>query len=138
MPNTVSIESPSQAPDFPSIPLDEDVWNAWMRKNVRLEREHAASRTQKIRWICLVVLVGAAIFSASFFTTADSGYQVSVRFVIMLGGLAVVLQGVRTRQYAFAALFAALMLLFNPIMPAFSFSGNLPYSWRVSFRSLRH
>ena len=124
MPNAVQIESAVQSPDLRSTPLDEGVWNAWIQKNVRQEHERAASRTKSVKWICIGVLIAAAIFSATFFTAPDSVYQISVRFVILLGGLALLLQSLRTRQYAFTALFAGIMLLFNPLLPGFAFSGK--------------
>jgi hypothetical protein len=124
MPNTASAESAVRSSDFRSVPLDENVWDAWMAKSIRLEHERAASRTRTVKWICIGVLAGAAIYSEKFFTEADSGYQISVRFVVLLGGLAAMLQSLRTRQYAFTALFGTVMLLFNPLLPAFAFSGK--------------
>jgi predicted membrane channel-forming protein YqfA (hemolysin III family) len=100
------------------------VWNAWLQKNAREERERAASRTRTVKWICIIALVAASLFSASFFTITDSGYQTSMRFVISLGGLAVLMQSIRTRQYGFTVVFVGIMLLFNPLLPAFGFSGK--------------
>lgn len=133
MTGPVSIESAVvQSPDFRSRTLDEDVWNAWIQKSIALEHARAASRTRTVKWICIGVLTGAAVFSHSFFTTADSGYQMSVRFVISLGGLAGLLQSLRARQYAFTALFALLMVMFNPLLPTFDFSGK----WVILVASL--
>jgi hypothetical protein len=124
MTSVVSIESAAQPTDFRSSGLDEDVWNAWIQKSIRSERVGTANRTRIVKWICIGVLAGAAVFSETSFTAADSGYQISVRFVILLGALAIVLQSLRTRQYGFTALFAAVMVLFNPLLPAFDFSGK--------------
>jgi hypothetical protein len=33
-------------------------------------------------------------------------------------------ESLRTRQYAFTALFAAVVLLFNPVLPTFALAGN--------------
>ena len=40
------------------IPLDTAVWNAWVQKCTRRERENAASRTKVVKWICVSLLVG--------------------------------------------------------------------------------
>jgi len=106
------------------MPVDEAVWKNWLHKNAREERERAATRTRTVKWICIIALMAAALFSASFFTTTDSSYQTSLRFVISLGGLAVLMQSVRTRQYGFTVVFVGIMLLFNPLLPAFGFSGK--------------
>ena len=110
--------------ELPSEAIDEKVWNAWVKKGIRMEHEHAASRTRNVKWICVVVLVGAAVYSASFSTAGDSACQLAIRFVMSLGCLAVLMQSLRTRQYAFTALFGVMLLLFNPLVPAFSFAGQ--------------
>ena len=48
----------------------------------------------------------------------------AVRFAIMLGALAVMLQSLRTKQYIFTGVFVGVMILFNPLVPSFAFSGK--------------
>jgi hypothetical protein len=47
-----------------------------------------------------------------------------VRFIVASGATFVMFQTARARQYAFAAVFGALALLYNPVAPVFSFSGD--------------
>lgn len=51
-------------------------------------------------------------------------YEVVIRFVVAGGSIVLMLQALDTRHHAFAALFGALALLYNPVAPLFSFSGD--------------
>ncbi len=47
-----------------------------------------------------------------------------MRFAIGLGAIVIMFESLRARQYAFTALFAAIVLFFNPLLPLFALSGN--------------
>ena len=47
-----------------------------------------------------------------------------VRFIVAAGAIVVMFQAFHARHYAFAAVFGALALLYNPVRHAFSFSGD--------------
>lgn len=51
-------------------------------------------------------------------------YQTVVRFAIGLGVIVIMFESLRTRQYKFTALFGAVVLLFNPVVPTFALAGN--------------
>ena len=51
-------------------------------------------------------------------------YDVVVRFVVAAGALAMMFQALRSRYYVVAAVFGALVLLYNPLAPVFGFSGQ--------------
>jgi hypothetical protein len=44
--------------------------------------------------------------------------------MLAAGAILVMFQTFQARQYAFAAVFGALALLYNPVAPVFSFSGD--------------
>jgi hypothetical protein len=51
-------------------------------------------------------------------------YDVVFRFIVAGGAIVVMVHTIHARHYAFAALFGALALLYNPVAPVFSFSGD--------------
>jgi hypothetical protein len=74
-------------------------------------------------------------------------YDVGVRFLLAAGGIVVMPQSCHTRHYAFAVVFGALALLYNPVTPVFRFSGEwqsalvvastLPFMWSLSWRNAK-
>ncbi len=66
--------------------------------------------TRSIIWISIAALL-VAIFARS------AGYQLLLQLVISIGALWVVVQAVRTSRYFWAAAFAAIVVLYNPILP---------------------
>jgi len=51
-------------------------------------------------------------------------YEVIVRSVVVLGAVVVTFHAIDRKQYQMAALFAACAFIYNPVLPAFSFSGD--------------
>jgi hypothetical protein len=102
-------------------PLDEAVWQAWVLKGrVREERGHAARMTA-VKWISLAGLLLAAAAGLWFQLTP---YEAGVRVLVAAGAMVLMFQAFHTRNHAFAAVFGALALLYNPVAPVFSFSGE--------------
>jgi low affinity Fe/Cu permease len=64
-----------------------------------------------------------ALLVAAWFWAQHPPYEVILRFIVAGGAVVVGVQAFHARHYAFAAGFAALALLYNPIAPVFSFSG---------------
>lgn len=102
-----------------SKPLDQAVWRAWQEKNRFQEGRRAIIRMKAVKWLCVAVLVLTAVFF-----TQLSPYHFIVRFAVASGALVVMRQGLGTRHYALAALFAATVLLYNPFVPTFLFAGG--------------
>ena len=48
------------------------------------------------------------------------------RFVVAAGAIAVMFHTIHAGRYALATVFAAVALLYNPVVPVFSFSGDWP------------
>ena len=105
-------------------PLNQIVWRAWLEKNRRQESQRAAARRKVVKWACIGVLLATVVVSSSVFPPYVSTYEAMVRFAIGLSALILLLESLRGRQYALMALFAVIVLLFNPLFPVFAFSGN--------------
>ncbi|MFN0171876.1 MAG: DUF6804 family protein [Bryobacteraceae bacterium] len=114
-----SRESPSEQ-QLPLVkPLDEARWHAWTAKGRALERRSSAARVRAVK----LILVGGLLAVAGLWSQF-AAYEVVVRFLVAWGAIFVMFQSFRARRYAFAAVFGALALLFNPIAPVFSLSGD--------------
>ena len=124
MSHTIHFEEPGDSQAHSSKPLDETVWRAWLNKNLLEERQRAAARIKAVKWACIGVLMATAAVSSYVFSPYVSAYQAVVRFAIGLGAIVMMSESFRTRQYAFTALFAAVVLLFNPVVPIFALAGN--------------
>ncbi|MFZ0590217.1 MAG: hypothetical protein WAM39_07025 [Bryobacteraceae bacterium] len=124
MSTSINFEGTRDTQTHSSKPLDDAVWRAWLKKNLLEERQHAAAHIKAVKWACIAVLMVAAVVSSYVFTPYVSAYQAVVRFAIGLGGIVIMFESLRARQYAFTALFAAIVLLFNPRLPLFALSGN--------------
>jgi hypothetical protein len=70
------------------------------------------------------IAVIAGLLSAAFLWSRVVPFEVVVRFMVGAGAIAVMIQSLRTGRYVFAAVFAGLVVLFNPIAPVFEFSGD--------------
>jgi len=102
-------------------PLDEGVWKAWLLKGrAREERSHAL-RMKAVKWISLAGLLLA--MTAGLWSSLTP-YDVAVRFLVAAGAMALMSQALHARYYAFATVFGALALLYNPVVTVFSFSGG--------------
>jgi hypothetical protein len=100
-------------------PLDQEVWRAWQDKNHLAEGRRAVTRMKAVKWACIAILIVTGVLFSPL-----SPCHVIVRFLVALGALAVMVQGLHTQRYAFTALFAGLVCLYNPFVPTFAFSGS--------------
>jgi hypothetical protein len=105
-------------------PLDETVWRAWLEKNRVEEAQRAIARIQVVKWTCIGVLIASGVVSSYISSPYDSAYQAVVSFAIALGAIVLIIESLRARQYSFTILFAAIVLLFNPILPTFALAGS--------------
>jgi hypothetical protein len=123
-------------------PLDESVWQAWMVKGRAQDRRSSAKRVKAVKWVsAAALLAGAGLWSRLM------PYEVVVRFIVAAGAIVVIFQAFHARHYAFAAVFGALALLYNPVMPVFSFSGDwqravvaasaAPFAASLAWRNVR-
>jgi hypothetical protein len=124
MSHTIHFKGPRDSQAHSSKPLDETVWRAWLKKNLLEERQRAAARIKAGEWTSSGVLMVTAVVSSYVLTPYVSAYQTAVRVVIALGAIIMMFESLRARQYTFAALFAAIVLLFNPVLPKVPLLGN--------------
>ena len=103
----------------PSEPLNEVVWQAWLAKGRAEASLSSETRMAALKWSSIAVLVAAAGFWSRL-----PPYEILFRFLVVIGAMAVMLQSLGSRRYAFAVMFGALALLYNPIAPVFAISGD--------------
>jgi hypothetical protein len=103
----------------PAKPLDDAVWQAGVTKGRAQDGQSNAARMKAVKWVTAAMLL-AAVGLWSHLAPDD----VLVRFIVALGTTVVMVQAFHARHYTFAAVFGALALLYNPVAPAFSLSGD--------------
>ncbi len=103
----------------PSKRLDETVWQGWMEKGRARDRRSSAARLMAVKWVSLAgLLVVAGLWSHL------TPYDVVARFVVAAGAIVLMFHAIHVGHYALAAVFGTLALLYNPVAPVFSFSGE--------------
>lgn len=98
---------------------DEAVWKAWVAKGRAREQRNSARRVRVVKMVSIAVLLATAAFGSHL-----AGFEVPIRFVVAIGSVVGFLQAFHARQYAVAAIFAVLTLLYNPLIPMLSFVGD--------------
>jgi hypothetical protein len=122
MPTPIGLQESWEVRELPPAkPLDEAVWQAWLEKGRERDRRNSAARMVAVKWVSLAGLVMVAALWSYL-----GPYDVIARFVVAVGAIAVMFHAIHDGRYALAAVFAAVALLYNPVMPAFSFSGDWP------------
>jgi hypothetical protein len=107
-----------------ATPLNETLWLAWLAKGRVIERRKRAEMRVLVSIVSsAVLLVGAGVWSHLL------GYDVVVRFAVALGALFITSRAIQSADYLLAGIFGTMALLYNPVAPVFSFSGN----WQRGF-----
>ena len=83
------------------------------------DRRDAAGREKAIEWLSI-----AALIAVTGLWSHLAPYDIIVRFILAAGAFVVMFHAFHARQYAFAVLFGALALLYNPVVPVLSFTGD--------------
>jgi hypothetical protein len=120
MSTAVALKGSPSPWEVPSAePFDEAVWQAWLARGRAHERRGIAARATAVKWVSIVgLLVSAALWSHL------ATYEVAFRFVVAAGAIFTMFHALGARHYAFAAVFGALAVLYNPVVPLFGFSGD--------------
>jgi hypothetical protein len=100
-------------------PLEEAVWQAWLARGCAREKRGSETRVKVVKWFTTAGLLAAAELW-SYVTP----YDAEVRFFVTAGAIVVMFQAFGTKDYSVAAVFGALALLYNPLVPTFSLSGD--------------
>jgi hypothetical protein len=102
-------------------PLNETLWQAWLAKGNARDNRRRTDLNAAVRFVLVaVLLVVAGVWSNL------TGYDVVVRFTVAAGALFIMSQALRSADYVVAGVFGALALLYNPIAPVFTFTGEWP------------
>lgn len=107
----------------PTQPFNETAWQMWVAKGRTHDRRGSAARRKLVRWIPIAALAVTAALWAQV-----APYETVVRFIVAAGAIVVMFQAFDERHFAVAALFAALAVLYNPVVAVFGFSGG---GWRA-------
>lgn len=99
--------------------LDEERWKAWREAGGARERRGEARRVAVVNCAAIAALIAAAGLCSPLVT-----FDVVIRFTVTLAAIVGMFQAVKTQNYAFAVTFGVLALLYNPLMPLISFSGD--------------
>ena len=76
-----------------------------------------------MKWITLLALLAAAVLWST--SAANSQLpQFLLGFVVCFGASLVVMQAAQAKKYVWAGGFAAIALLFNPVVPVVPFNGE--------------
>jgi hypothetical protein len=123
-------------------PLDEAVWQAWKAKGRARERQGRATRIKALKWGSIVALLAVAGLWSQL-----ASYEILIRCVLAAAAVGMMFEAFNKRQYALGAVFAGLALLYNPVAPVFSFSGNwqralvvasaIPFVTSLAWRDLK-
>lgn len=100
-------------------PQPELEWQAWVAKGRARDLRKSAARLMAVKWVSIAVLLATAAFWSHL-----TPYDVVVRFVVAGAALLVMSQALHAKNYAFAAVFGVIALVYNPVLPAFTFSGD--------------
>lgn len=107
---------PFSPPAFAEV--KESVWQAWVAKGRAEDRRGADSRVRLTKWIAIAALLAAGAFWSNL-----APYEVVVRFIVSFAAIVALGRAIRSKNYSVAALFAALVVLYNPMFPTFAFAG---------------
>ena len=143
MSDVVAVKGPPPPWEAPAVqPLDEAVWEAWKAKGRARERQGRETRIKALKWGSIVAfLILAALWSQL------ASYEIVIRCVLVALAFGMMFEGFNQRQYALGAVFAALAIVYNPVAPVFSFSGNwqralvvasaIPFVTSLAWRDLK-
>ena len=100
-------------------PLDEALWEAWKTRGRAQDERRRAKWGLAVQSVSVVgLLVAAGVWSDL------APWEVVVRSIVTAGSFLVMLQSVRSGNYAVAGVFGVLALAYNPVAPMFRFSGD--------------
>ena len=120
MSKAVAVRESTTAWESPPVkPLDEAVWQAWKAKGRAQDQRGRETRIRALKWGSIVALLAVAGLWSQL-----APYEVVIRCVLAAVAAGMMFEAFNKRQYALAAVFAGLALLYNPVAPVFSFSGN--------------
>jgi hypothetical protein len=120
MSDAVGVKRPTATWEAPAVePLDEAVWQAWKAKGRARDRQGRETRLKALKWGSIVALLAVAGLWSQL-----TSYEILIRCVLAAVAGGMMFEALNKRQYGLGAVFAGLALLYNPVAPVFSFTGN--------------
>jgi hypothetical protein len=120
MSKAVAVKQSTAAWESPPVkPLDEAVWQTWVAKGRARDRQGRETRIKALKWASIVALLAVAGLWSQLMS-----YEIVIRCVMASAAAGMMLETFNKRQYALGTIFGGLALLYNPVAPVFSFSGN--------------
>lgn len=123
-------------------PLDEAVWQAWRAEGRAREKKGRETRMKALQWSSIVALLAVAALWSHLMS-----YETLIRCVLTAAAIGMVFETFNRRQYVLGAVFAGLALIYNPLAPVFSISGDwqralvvvsaLPFVTSLAWRDLK-
>ena len=95
------------------------MWEAWIAKGRAQDRRSSATRIKAVKWASIAGLLAAAAFWSHL-----APFEVVVRFLVIGSAMVLMFQAFQVKYYAVSVAFGMLALCYNPVAPAFSFSGD--------------
>jgi len=120
MSDAVGVKRPATTWEAPAVkPLDEAVWQAWKAKGRARDRQGRETPIKALKWGSIVAMLAVAGLWSRL-----TSYDILIRCVLAAAAVGMMFETFNKRQYALGPVFGALALLYNPVVPVFSFSGN--------------
>ena len=120
---STSVESlPAPSPGWvvpETTPLNEKAWEKWFVRTEVGARRGIAARLTEMTWLSIATLVTAA-----FVWPETSVFETVTKFIVTAGAIFLVAHFYNRRNYAIAVVSGALALRYNPVFPAFNFTGE--------------
>ena len=100
-------------------PLDDARWQAWKAKGDAHDKRGLQIRTSALTLGLTIALLALVGFWSQF-----APYEIVIRCLIATAAITAAAHAIHNRHYAIAAVFAGLVIFYNPITPLFTLAGN--------------
>ncbi len=91
----------------------------WASKNRAQDRRNNAAFLKVVN-----CLASAGLLVAAGFWSHLGPFDLAVRFVVAVAATVAIFHSIHIRQFVLAGVFGALLVLYNPVAPVLSFSGE--------------
>ena len=120
MPASVELLEPRETRGLSLVkPLDGAAGQTLLAKGRAQDRRYNAVFLEGVK--CLAA--GALLVAAGFWSHLGQ-FDLAVRFIVAAAATVAMFHSIKTRQFVLAGLFGALLVLYNPVAPVLSFSGE--------------
>lgn len=117
---SVKLPEPREARGLSLVrPLEEAVAQTSVAKGRAQDRRNNAMLSQGVK--CLAI---ASLLAAAGFWSHLGPFDLAVRFIVAAAATFAIFHSIHTRQFVLAGLFGTLLVLYNPVAPVLSFSGE--------------